>query len=552
MKTKQSKNQTTKSSNKTTKSSNKTIKKIKNKNNQTMQKTLTIIITLLLSVFLSACSGIDSNTKNNIDAQVDALFKQQQSPIVFESEPMPIFVSIKAPQDLKLAQKVNIAIKEPINLLAAIDFADNSLSISADAGVDLNKTFSIKFNNQSLARYFDYLQNMTGYHLSLLDGVVYIKSVESKTWQLQSLSISSEQPTTSAKTDLRLDGDSSVIKYDNDSTSWQQIVDHVKAIMNVMNDDDTNQKNQASNSDANQNGATDNQQLGAIAAIVSAIVVDNQQLGTISAIGLPAKIKQVDLWLDDLIKSSNRQIHLQVQVLDVIVDNAVGQGINWNLISNQSSKFQIGNKAGQSIDGAGLISIGTPAGALINLGKKITLDVMLDLLAKQGKVRIENQPNITVTNGAQAYISTGDEFSFVSQVNATPDDNGNVITTSEIERMSVGVEMRVTPKILPDNRIVVSIVPIISSIKSFTTFTSGSGTSVQEFQTPNIALQKLATKVIVENGKTIHLGGLIATKVVNAAKGLPNAGIFDVFFRGVQKSLERREIVILITPTIVR
>ena len=490
-----------------------------------MQKTLTIIITLLLSIFLSACSGIDNNTKNNIDTQVDTIFKQKQSPIVFEKEPMPIFVSIKAPQDLTLAQKVNIAIKQPINLLAAIDFADNTLSISADAGVDLDKTFSIKFNNQSLARYFEYLQNMTGYHLSLLDGVVYIKSTASKTWQLQSLSISSEQPTTSAKTDIQSSNTAPTTPQDEQTTlekflflsEWAQIVKHIKATLGT-----------------------------------TAIVVDNQQLGTISAIGLPLKIKQVDLWLDDLIKSSNRQIHLQVQVLDVTVDNAVGQGINWNLISNQSSKFQIGNKAGVSIDGAGLISIGNPAGALINLGKKITLDVMLDLLAKQGKVRIENQPNITVTNGAQAYLSTGDEFSFVSQVKATPDDHGNVVTTSEIERMSVGVEMRVTPKILPDNRIVVSIVPIISSIKSFTTLTSGSGVSVQEFQTPNIALQKLATKVIVENGKTIHLGGLIATKIVNAAKRLPNAGILDVFFRGVKKSLERREIVILITPTIVR
>ncbi|TEU19460.1 MAG: hypothetical protein E3I13_04295 [Gammaproteobacteria bacterium] len=125
-----------------------------------MQKTRTIIITLFLSVFLSACSGTGSNTKNSIDAQVDAIFKQKQSPIVFEKEPLPIFVSIKAPQDLTLAQQVNISIKQPINLLAAIDFADNSLSISADAGVDLNKTFSIKFNNQSLARYFEYLQNI--------------------------------------------------------------------------------------------------------------------------------------------------------------------------------------------------------------------------------------------------------------------------------------------------------------------------------------------------------------------------------------------------------
>jgi type II secretory pathway component HofQ len=42
-----------------------------------------------------------------------------------------------------------------------------------------------------------------------------------------------------------------------------------------------------------------------------------------------------------------------------------------------------------------------------------------------------------------------------------------------------------------------------------------------------------------------------ASKVANAAKGLPGGGIMDMFFRGVQKSLERREIVILITPTIV-
>jgi type II secretory pathway component GspD/PulD (secretin) len=44
---------------------------------------------------------------------------------------------------------------------------------------------------------------------------------------------------------------------------------------------------------------------------------------------------------------------------------------------------------------------------------------------------------------------------------------------------------------------------------------------MQEFKTPNIALQKLRTQVIVESGKTIHLGGLIASKVANAAKGLP-------------------------------
>jgi type II secretory pathway component GspD/PulD (secretin) len=49
-------------------------------------------------------------------------------------------------------------------------------------------------------------------------------------------------------------------------------------------------------------------------------------------------------WLSGLIKSSNRQVHLQVQVLDVTIDESVGQGINWNLISKQSSSKQSSNK----------------------------------------------------------------------------------------------------------------------------------------------------------------------------------------------------------------
>jgi hypothetical protein len=43
--------------------------------------------------------------------------------IVFNPEPTPAFIVVKEPKDLKLAQKVNISIKKPINIIAAIDFA---------------------------------------------------------------------------------------------------------------------------------------------------------------------------------------------------------------------------------------------------------------------------------------------------------------------------------------------------------------------------------------------------------------------------------------------
>jgi type II secretory pathway component GspD/PulD (secretin) len=68
------------------------------------------------------------------------------------------------------------------------------------------------------------------------------------------------------------------------------------------------------------------------------------------------------------------------------------------------------------LDGAGLVSIGSPLGTALNLGNKISLSVMLNFLRKQGNVRVDNQPNITVTNGREAYITTGDEFSYIASI----------------------------------------------------------------------------------------------------------------------------------------
>ena len=516
---------------------------------------LTLLSTLtLLMLMVSSCTT--NENKESIDTIVEKMLSKEYSPIVFNPEPTPAFIVVKEPKDLKLEQKVNVSIKQPINIIAAIDFADSTLSISPDSGVDLNKKFNVKFNNQTLGVYFDFLENITGYHIELIDGVVYIKSIQTQTWHLQSLSLDNVE-ISSAKNSAKNDIGASTQEKQTNVDSWDEIIKQVKIIMNLDDRPKFLFKIIKAVKKGAQEGAKEGDKEEAEEQIKAFSVVHNKQLGTVTVTGMPKKLEQVDIWLSGLIKSSNRQVHLQVQVLDVTIDESIGQGINWNLISKQSSskqssgQFQISNNSKQVIDGAGLISIGSPIGTALNLGNKISLSVMLNLLRKQGNVRVDNQPNITVTNGREAYITTGDEFSYIASIKSATDAQGQITTTSDIQRMNIGIDMRVTPKILPDNRIVVNIVPIISSIKSFTTLTSGSNNSTQEFKTPNIALQKLRTQVIVESGKTIHLGGLIASKVANAAKGLPDGGIMDMFFRGVQKSFERREIVILITPTIV-
>ncbi len=500
-----------------------------------MNKTILMTATMLLSLIISGCGT--NETKVSVDDTIKNILSKEQSPIVFESEPTPAFIVVKSPKDKRLEKIVNIATNQPINVIAAIDAADSTLSVSADEKVDLKKIFIVKFNNQSMGSYFRYLENITGYALELNDGVVYVRSTQFKNWNLQSLSMVDEVRETSAKKDIQSSEGNDASKVLTTQTNWTAIINHVKNIMN---------------GGASQTIQGSSKQTTIFRDKTPVIVTDNQQLGTISAFGLPSRIQQVDQWIKRLISASNRQIHLQVQVLDVIVDDSAGQGINWNLISKQSSQIKISNASQQSSSGAGIASIGTVAGTVIDLGKKISLDFMLNLLRKQGKVKVSNQPNITVSNGREAYITTGDEFSYVESINAQKDAQGQVTITSNVDRMSVGVDMRVTPKILEDGRIVVKIVPVISSVKSFTTLTTGAGNSLQKFETPNIALQKLTTQVIVDSGKTIHLGGLIASKVASASKGLPGGGWMDFMFKGRKSSLERREVVILITPTIVK
>lgn len=500
-----------------------------------MNKTILMTATMLLSLIISGCGT--NETKVSVDDTIKNILSKEQSPIVFESEPTPAFIVVKSPKDKRLEKIVNIATNQPINVIAAIDAADSTLSVSADEKVDLKKIFIVKFNNQSMGSYFRYLENITGYALELNDGVVYVRSTQFKIWNLQSLSMVDEVRETSAKKDIQSSEGNDASKVLTTQTNWTAIINHVKNIMN---------------GGASQTIQGSSKQATIFRDKTPVIVTDNQQLGTISAFGLPSRIQQVDQWIKRLISASNRQIHLQVQVLDVIVDDSAGQGINWNLISKQSSQIKISNASQQSSSGAGIASIGTVAGTVIDLGKKISLDFMLNLLRKQGKVKVSNQPNITVSNGREAYITTGDEFSYVESINAQKDAQGQVTITSNVDRMSVGVDMRVTPKILEDGRIVVKIVPVISSVKSFTTLTTGAGNSLQKFETPNIALQKLTTQVIVDSGKTIHLGGLIASKVASASKGLPGGGWMDFMFKGRKSSLERREVVILITPTIVK
>ncbi|MCG8534847.1 MAG: type II and III secretion system protein, partial [Pseudomonadales bacterium] len=163
------------------------------------------------------------------------------------------------------------------------------------------------------------------------------------------------------------------------------------------------------------------------------------------------------------------------------------------------------------------------------------------------------QPNVTVRNGTYAYISTGEEFTFIGEVETRELSNGNQTVTPQLSSVRVGVTLAVTPRILGDGRIMLDIWPVISSVSGLKEYTI---TDTFRFEVPDVALNELSTEVITESGKPIQLGGFIRRSIEANLQDLPwkdrvTQTTINPIFRSENNKLDRRELVLTVTPTIV-
>jgi type II secretory pathway component GspD/PulD (secretin) len=97
------------------------------------------------------------------------------------------------------------------------------------------------------------------------------------------------------------------------------------------------------------------------------------------------------------------------------------------------------------------------------------------------------------------------------------------------------------------------VLPTISTVKSATKLATGSGQSAQEVTLLDIALTELSTQVIVKPGQSILVGGLYADSIAKTSKGLNGDGdLLNVLFGSSNDSSSKKEILILLTPTLVQ
>ncbi|MAX51847.1 MAG: hypothetical protein CMH22_07675 [Methylophaga sp.] len=457
--------------------------------------------------------------------------------------------------------------------------------IAKDSGVNLAMRIGVKTQNAKIEDYISQVEGTTDYFIELQetgsDVTLYVSSVMTKSWDLAALS---DMPTVETKSGFSATGQPSntsgkagemadfssneasgtQLTTSRTDASWQSLIDDAKKILGLKMNDSTDSSNSQNNNEQtlipelgegddpiamlNELGNRLDDEMNPY--FIEPWVVGNKRMGKITAFGKPSQIHRLDEYMSELTSQSQRQVHLESAILDVKTRNGEGYGLDWSAVyANDDKTIALTGSASQALS---IVDGGTWSFAASIPFGKVTLNSVINSLREQGTVSVQSQPRMTITNGYTAYLGSTQEFSFVSNVEFLPLTSGNssnaasdTAITTQLSRVNVGIKIAVTPRILDNGKILVNIVPFLSSITGFTPIKSGG----EIFETPNIALQEMATQVITESGNPIYLGGLVVNRMLQNTKNLP------IKNKALAKALgsasfeeENSELVIVVTP----
>lgn len=242
------------------------------------------------------------------------------------------------------------------------------------------------------------------------------------------------------------------------------------------------------------------------------------------------------------------QIRLEAQIIEINSDYTKNLGIQyWSQTpgSNSSSDSSTGNSnSGITVGTAGLFYGGEDFSSTRKhggwLGSHVAnVNVTLQALINEGKARILSRPSITTMSGKTANILIGGRIPI-----PVSDGNGNV----SIDWHEYGVKLKIEPVVDSEDKITSKVHAEVSTLDY------SHGVKIDSFSVPGIATREAESEVNVRSGMTMAIGGLINSEDAKIVSKIPLLGdlpIIGRFFRHTSNTRDKREVIILITPTLV-
>ena len=238
--------------------------------------------------------------------------------------------------------------------------------------------------------------------------------------------------------------------------------------------------------------------------------------------------------LVDQLDTRTPQVEIESKLVDVDVSESTDIGIDWTLTLTANGGADALNRAQEAISRN---PIASPAGELRvgTIQDNYTLDMVLQALAEDRDANIISNPRITTVNNREASILVGQEIPLIVQ-----DESFNTV----VQLKQIGIKLTVRPHINSDRQVELDVHPEVSDLSSQATVQGGIIINTSEAN----------TRVLVNDGQTAVMGGLIRENEATRERGIPI--LMDIpalgwLFRSSSVVKQKRELLIFITPRII-
>jgi type IV pilus assembly protein PilQ len=258
------------------------------------------------------------------------------------------------------------------------------------------------------------------------------------------------------------------------------------------------------------------------------------------------KVEKMAVELD----STTPQIEITAKLVDVDAEALRDLGIRWNLgggtpdlteegdlPTDLQRPFNPNNDGDQQASGG--VDEGIPNKAMrISYGlikSWGSIEAQLQMLEQNRKANIISNPRITTVDNREAKILVGQKIPLIVQ-----DVAGNPVS----QLQTIGIQLKVTPHLTQDKKVVMDLHPEVSDLSTQSTVQGGVIINTSEAD----------TRVMVDDGQTAVIGGLIRTNESSIRRGVPllkDLPLLGFLFRSSNNVLQSRELIIFVTPRIV-
>ena len=245
----------------------------------------------------------------------------------------------------------------------------------------------------------------------------------------------------------------------------------------------------------------------------------------------------------------NHQVMLQVTIAEMSRSLSREFGMNFaGLINTGGGAIDFGSFVG-GLGAPGASAGSAIAGSMVNafttlsgFGALQALTVLLDFLDEEGLSKILAKPTLVARSGESASFLVGGEVPI-------PVAQGGAFGSITVEYKDFGVGLSFTPTVLGPNRIHLAVDAEVSRID----FTFG--VEIAGVLVPGFATRRASTSVELADGQSFMIAGLINEEIREIRANYPilgNVPILGSLFRSTQFLKDETELVIIVTPTLVK